>query len=94
MAFYDFYRRNLRAGGELVAPPQPPYQPQPSWGGRDYYRAQAQAADPSLYEYGLQRIGRLNFSQGGAMGAGFEEARNLHRRAYFVTVVVFIPLSV
>ena len=88
MAFYDFYRQNLPVGGGgLVTPPQPFYQPQPSWGGLDYYRAQAQAADSSLYEYGLERIRGLNFTQGITgigIGAGIEEAKILHQRAYFV----------
>ncbi len=90
MAFYDYYHQNL-GGGRDIAPPQPFYQPQPSWGGLDYYRAQAQAADSSLYEYGLERVQGQNYSQGGSgmgMGAGIEEAKILHGRAYFVSTIL------
>ncbi|KLO07798.1 hypothetical protein SCHPADRAFT_909162 [Schizopora paradoxa] len=93
MAFYDFYHRNAAAGGDLV-PPQPLYQPQSSWSGSDYYRAQAQATDPSLYEYGFQQIGRRNVLQGGGMGAGIEEAKILHRRAYFGEMKMMMPADI
>ena len=48
MAHYDYYHNNPYWGTQqyqFVSPPMPSYQPQPSWGGADYYRAHGGAAD-------------------------------------------------
>lgn len=49
MAYYDFYRNGPNWGTgdfQLTAPPAPTFQPQPTWGGLDYFQAYAQQSDP------------------------------------------------
>ncbi|KAF8904397.1 hypothetical protein CPB84DRAFT_665219 [Gymnopilus junonius] len=75
---YDYYQQASRTGWgtnqfQFGAPPQPTFQPQPSWNGYDFYRAHAGTADP-VREYGG--------APAGGMGVGLHEARHWHRRAY------------
>ena len=49
MAYYDLYHNAPgwgSSGFQFVSPPVPTYQPQPTWGGLDYYRAHGGMSDP------------------------------------------------
>lgn len=51
MAYYDYYRSAPGWGTssyQFVTPRVPSYQPQPNWGGLDYYNAHG-GADPSVF---------------------------------------------
>ncbi|KAK0241982.1 hypothetical protein EDD85DRAFT_422283 [Armillaria nabsnona] len=64
------------------APPAPTFQPQPSWGGMDYYRAHAlNQADPHLFDNAWNRVRDFGSNSGG-LGVGINEARHWHSRAY------------
>ncbi|KAK0225712.1 hypothetical protein IW262DRAFT_706270 [Armillaria fumosa] len=64
------------------APPAPTFQPQPSWGGMDYYRAHAlNQADPLLFDNAWNRVREFGPNSGG-LGVGINEARHWHSRAY------------
>ncbi|KAG7446460.1 uncharacterized protein BT62DRAFT_119239 [Guyanagaster necrorhizus] len=65
------------------APPAPTFQPQPSWGGIDYYRAHALSpqADPLLFDNAWNRVRDFGPNSGG-LGVGINEARHWHSRAY------------
>ena len=48
MAYYDYYHNAPGWGTsqyQFMSPPVPSFQPQPSWGGVDYYRAYGGLAD-------------------------------------------------
>ncbi|KAI0830072.1 hypothetical protein BC628DRAFT_973773 [Trametes gibbosa] len=78
---YDYYRSSGPGWGtsqfQFAAPPPPPFRPQSSWGGIDYYNAHAHNADPSMYQSVMSRS-----RQFGALGIGRREARYWHRRVY------------
>ncbi|KAH9961504.1 hypothetical protein BC827DRAFT_1202454 [Russula dissimulans] len=61
---------------QLGAPPQPSYQPLPTWTGQDFYSAHAMGYDPYVYQNTMSRL-----SSGGG-GFGRHEAKSWHRRAY------------
>ncbi|KAL0956120.1 hypothetical protein HGRIS_002287 [Hohenbuehelia grisea] len=82
---YNYYRTAQPGWGtsqfQFGAPPVPAFQPQPSWGGVDYYRAHAGSPDSSLFDHAWNRV--RNFSDGVSnFGVGLHEARHWHRRAY------------
>ncbi|KAF4567761.1 hypothetical protein EYR40_006768 [Pleurotus pulmonarius] len=82
---YNYYRNALPGWGtsqfQFGAPPPPTFQPQPGWGGMDYYRAHAVSPDPSLYDHAWGRV--RNYQPGmHGLGVGLNEARHWHRRAY------------
>jgi hypothetical protein len=58
------------------------FQPQPGWGGHDYYRAHAGGADPYLFDHAWGRVQQYGGAPAGGMGVGIQEARHWHRRAY------------
>ncbi|KAI0633285.1 hypothetical protein C8Q77DRAFT_776759 [Trametes polyzona] len=62
---------------QFGAPPQPPFQPQPSWRGYDFYNAHAINPDPSLFDSVMTRLRDIL-----GMGVGHHEARHWHRRVY------------
>ncbi|KAK0438702.1 uncharacterized protein EV420DRAFT_1644631 [Desarmillaria tabescens] len=80
------------------APPAPTFQPQPSWGGIDYYRAHAlnqadpahstnslsPSTSPSLRHLFDNAWNRVRdfSSNSGGLGVGIHEARHWHSRAY------------
>ncbi|KAJ7647512.1 hypothetical protein FB45DRAFT_201157 [Roridomyces roridus] len=66
---------------QAPAPPPPAFsaQPQPNWGGADFYNAHALQPDPSIYENAWDRV-RNNDED--ADGVGVHEAKHWHRRAY------------
>lgn len=79
---YDYYRTTHPGWGtnsfHFRAPPQPAFQPAPTWSGWDYYRAQAMNPDQNLYYTVMNRT--RDFGPGG--GAGMREARHWQRRVY------------
>ncbi|THH05819.1 hypothetical protein EW145_g4521 [Phellinidium pouzarii] len=81
MAFYDQYRTAPgwgTSGYQFVSPQMPSYQPQPNWGGLDYYNAHSGGqTDPYVYDYARNRV--RNYP---GAGVGLEEAKIWHRRAY------------
>lgn len=78
---YQYYQSRGRGWGtdqyEFVPPPPPTFQPQPSWGGYDYFRAHAISPDPSLYDSAWSRV--RNYP---TAGVGYNEAKVWHSRAY------------
>jgi len=81
---YNYYRNGGGWGTnqyQFPAPLAPNFQPQPSWGGMDYFQAHAENPDLSLYNHAWNRV--RNYSgAGGDLGVGLNEARHWHRRAY------------
>ncbi|KAF8908808.1 hypothetical protein CPB85DRAFT_1308804 [Mucidula mucida] len=68
---------------QFGAPPAPTFQPQPSWGGLDYYRAHAHTPDPDLYGHAWNRVRDFrDYTSAAGLGVGIHEARHWHRRAY------------
>ncbi|KAI0645489.1 hypothetical protein C8Q79DRAFT_1010443 [Trametes meyenii] len=78
---YNYYQTSMPGWGtsqfQFGAPPQPPFQPQPSWRGYDFYNAHAINPDPSLYDSIMTRLRDVL-----GMGVGHHEARHWHRRVY------------
>ncbi|KAJ7675113.1 hypothetical protein B0H17DRAFT_1081840 [Mycena rosella] len=81
------YSQNVPGWGtnqfQFGQPPAPTYQPQPNWGGMDYYNAHAVNPDSSLYDHAWNRVRQYSGSsmeQG--PGVGMHEAKHWHRRAY------------
>ncbi|EIW63206.1 uncharacterized protein TRAVEDRAFT_56309 [Trametes versicolor FP-101664 SS1] len=78
---YNYYQSQMPGWGtsqfQFGAPPQPVFQPQPSWRGSDFYNAHALNPDPSLYESIMVRLRDIL-----GMGVGHHEARHWHRRIY------------
>lgn len=82
---YNYYRNRGGWGTnqyQFPAPLAPTFQPQPSWGGMDYFRAHAESPDLSLYQHAWNRVRNYSGAGGGDMGVGMNEARHWHRRAY------------
>ncbi|KAI5889747.1 uncharacterized protein SCHCODRAFT_02635496 [Schizophyllum commune H4-8] len=80
---YNYYRQNGQGGWgtnqyQFGPPPTPGFQPQPSWGGLDFYRAHALSPDESLYRHAYETV-RAPIP---GLGVGLHEARHWHRRAY------------
>ncbi|EFI28189.1 hypothetical protein CC1G_14216 [Coprinopsis cinerea okayama7 len=67
--------------GALAAPA---FQPQPTWGGLDFYRAHAPSNynDPSLFNHAWDRVRQFDAATAGGLGVGIHEAKHWHRRAY------------
>ncbi|TFK50085.1 hypothetical protein OE88DRAFT_1736366 [Heliocybe sulcata] len=59
-------------------PPAPSFQPQPHWGGWDFFRAHSAIRDRGIFENALDRV--KNYE--GAAGVGIYEARRFHRLVY------------
>ena len=62
MAYYDLYHNAPgwgTSGYHFATPPVPSYQPQPSWGGLDYYRAHGGFNDPYVSPIPLVCIQQL-----------------------------------
>ncbi|KAI0823333.1 hypothetical protein BC628DRAFT_1450583 [Trametes gibbosa] len=78
---YNYYQSNMPGWGtsqfQFGAPPQPHFQPQPSWRGFDFYNAHAVDPDPSLYDSIMTRLRDIL-----GMGVGHHEAKHWHRRVY------------
>ncbi|KAI0329224.1 hypothetical protein GY45DRAFT_1253386 [Cubamyces sp. BRFM 1775] len=78
---YTYYQNAMPGWGtsqfQFGAPPQPPFQPQPSWRGYDFYNAHAINPDPSLFDSIMTRL--RDFL---GTGVGHHEARHWHRRVY------------
>ncbi|GLB37264.1 hypothetical protein LshimejAT787_0403150 [Lyophyllum shimeji] len=85
---YSYYQANSPGGGtsqyQFGPPPPPDFQPQPTWGGMDFYRAHALTPDPSLFDYAWSRVRDHSGLGAGPIGAGvgMHEARHWHSRAY------------
>ncbi|KAF4621291.1 hypothetical protein D9613_000567 [Agrocybe pediades] len=84
---YNYYQNTMPSYGsnqpfQFGAPPKPAFQPQPSWGGHDFYRAHAANADPYLFDHAWNRVREYGGAPAGGMGVGLHEARHWHRRAY------------
>ncbi|EGN99796.1 hypothetical protein SERLA73DRAFT_72584 [Serpula lacrymans var. lacrymans S7.3] len=81
---YPYYQNNLNGWGteqlQFGAPPPINFQPQPSWGGLDFFRAHAAVPDPTLYNQAFSRVRDVSGIAG--LGVGMHEARHWHRRAY------------
>ncbi|KAJ7782876.1 hypothetical protein B0H16DRAFT_1494709 [Mycena metata] len=71
---YSHYQQNVPGWGtnqlQFGQPPPPTFQPQPDWGGRDYYNAHAIDPDSSYSRSTVEQ------------GVGKHEAKHWHRRAY------------
>ncbi|KAJ6497873.1 hypothetical protein C8R45DRAFT_984522 [Mycena sanguinolenta] len=82
---YNYYQHNVPGWGtnqlQFGQPPAPPFQPQPNWGGQDFYNAHAINPDSSLYNNAWNRVRSYS---GSAVdnGVGMHEAKHWHRRAY------------
>ncbi|KAJ7755715.1 hypothetical protein DFH07DRAFT_821558 [Mycena maculata] len=84
---YSYYQQNAPGWGtnQFQFPPPPSFQaqPQPNWGGRDFYNAHAVNPDSSLYDHaweGVRQYSGSTLEQG--VGVGMHEAKHWHRRAY------------
>ncbi|KAJ6495579.1 hypothetical protein C8R47DRAFT_1115608 [Mycena vitilis] len=62
-------------------PPPPQFQPQPDWGGMDYYNAHAINPESSLYDHAWNGVRQYSGSPMD-QGVGMHEARHWHKRAY------------
>ncbi|KAI0780279.1 hypothetical protein C8Q74DRAFT_1316590 [Fomes fomentarius] len=78
---YEHYRNSMPGWGtsqfQFGSPPAPMFQPQPSWGGFDFYNAHAINPDPGLFHSIMSRAPYF-----GSMGIAREDARHWHRRIY------------
>ncbi|KAI8992859.1 hypothetical protein BD414DRAFT_482480 [Trametes punicea] len=78
---YTYYQSTMPGWGtsqfQFGAPPRPPFQPQPSWRGYEFYNAHAINPDPSLFESIMSRLRDVL-----GMGIGHHDARHWHRRVY------------
>ncbi|KIK67034.1 hypothetical protein GYMLUDRAFT_37063 [Collybiopsis luxurians FD-317 M1] len=85
---YSVYRQRPGWGTNQFSfdtPPAPSFQPQPSWGGWDFYRAHAGSSpDPSLFNSAWNRVRDYNYSnyRDYPGGVGIHEARHWHSRAF------------
>ena len=93
MAYLDYYRSNpnwATSQWQSIAPPAPSFQPQPSWGGLDFYRAIAgQSYDGGLFNHAFDRLQSLGTQSLSSMGPSIVEAKLMHRRAYGGLVSLF-----
>ncbi|CAK5281364.1 unnamed protein product [Mycena citricolor] len=82
---YNYYRQNTPDWGtsqlQFGRPPAPTFQPQPNWGGMDYYNAHAVNPETSMYDHAWGRV-RSHAGSALELGVGKHEARHWHRRAY------------
>ncbi|KAJ7251786.1 hypothetical protein B0H12DRAFT_1118885 [Mycena haematopus] len=82
---YSYYQHNVPGWGtnqlQFGQPPAPPFQPQPNWGGQDFYNAHAVNPDSSLYDNAWNRV-RSYSGSAVEQGVGTHEAKHWHRRAY------------
>ncbi|KAF7362066.1 hypothetical protein MVEN_00552200 [Mycena venus] len=81
---YSYYRQNPTWGTDQLQfgqPPPPSFQPQPNWGGQDFYNAHAINPDSSLYDHAWNRV-RSYSGSAVEQGVGMHEAKHWHRRAY------------
>ncbi|KAG2072354.1 hypothetical protein BDR04DRAFT_1097010 [Suillus decipiens] len=80
---YPYYRTTLDGWGsnqlQFGRPPPVQFQPQPSWGGHDYFRAHAPQMDPAIFNQVYSRILSGHMT---SVGVGINEARIWHRRGY------------
>ncbi|KAI0360897.1 hypothetical protein OH77DRAFT_1517293 [Trametes cingulata] len=78
---YNYYRTSAPGWGtsqfQFGQPWAPSFQPQPSWGGLDFYNAHAINPDPSLYSSVMARAAEFS-----TMGIGHHHARRWHRQVY------------
>ncbi|KAI0373482.1 hypothetical protein BV20DRAFT_1033814 [Pilatotrama ljubarskyi] len=78
---YNYYRTSVPGWGtsqfQFGPPWAPSFQPQPSWGGLDFYNAHAVNPDPSLYSSVMARAPEFS-----AMGIGHRHARRWHSQVY------------
>lgn len=80
---YPYYQSTLDGWGsnqfQFGRPPPVRFQPQPSWGGHDYFRAHAPHIDPAIFNQVYSKISDADMTP---VGVGINEARIWHRRAY------------
>ncbi|KAF8197978.1 hypothetical protein BJ912DRAFT_53034 [Pholiota molesta] len=84
---YSYYQQTAQPGWgtsqyQFGPPPPVTFQPQPSWGGPEFYRAHAATSDPYLFDHAWNRVREYGGAPAGGMGVGLHEARHWHRRAY------------
>lgn len=100
MSYLDYYRSGpnwASANWQSMNPPAPAFQPQPGWGGLDFFRAYSGLNDPSIYNYGLNRAQGLFGQPVNTMGGpSMLEAKVLHRRAYggLGDIMVMAPMEI
>ncbi|EIW82679.1 hypothetical protein CONPUDRAFT_163773 [Coniophora puteana RWD-64-598 SS2] len=85
MSAYDYYQHHTNGWGTnqmRFGPPQPiRFQPQPNWGGYDFFRAHANTTpDPNLWQHAFRRIN--SDSMNNSLGVGLREARSHHHRVF------------
>ncbi|KAJ7928605.1 hypothetical protein B0H13DRAFT_2248412 [Mycena leptocephala] len=82
---YNYYQQNVPGWGtnqlQFGQPPAPNFQPQPNWGGMDFYNAHAVNPDSSLYDNAWNNVRSYSGSTL-EQGVGMHEAKHWHRRAY------------
>ncbi|KAG1746105.1 hypothetical protein EDB19DRAFT_1905981 [Suillus lakei] len=82
---YPYYQSTLDGWGsnqlQFGRPPPIQFQPQPSWGGHDYFRAHAPHMDPAIFNHVYGEISGANTGMA-PVGVGINEARIWHRRGY------------
>ncbi|KAJ7039233.1 hypothetical protein C8F04DRAFT_1255373 [Mycena alexandri] len=82
---YSHYQQNVPGWGtnqlRFGQPPPPTFQPQPDWGGIDYYNAHAINPDSSLYDHAWNQVRQYSGSTV-EQGVGKHEAKHWHKRAY------------
>ncbi|KAH9851334.1 hypothetical protein C2E23DRAFT_733076 [Lenzites betulinus] len=82
---YNYYQRSVPGWGtsqfQFGSPWVPSFQPQPSWGGMDFYRAHAINPDPTLYNSVMSRAPQFS-----TMGLGRHQAYRWHNSVYSGTV--------
>ncbi|KAK7057406.1 hypothetical protein R3P38DRAFT_2840776 [Favolaschia claudopus] len=82
---YNYYQQTAPGWGtnqlQFGQPPAPSFQPQPNWGGQDFYNAHAINPDASLYDNAWNRV-RSYSGSNVEQGVGLHEAKHWHRRAY------------
>ncbi|KAG2121362.1 hypothetical protein BD769DRAFT_1009214 [Suillus cothurnatus] len=80
---YPYYRSTLDGWGsnqlQFGRPPPIQFQPQPYWGGCDYFRAHAPHMDPAIFN---QVYGKIFSADMTPVGVGIDEARIWHKRGY------------
>ncbi|KAG2342502.1 hypothetical protein BDR05DRAFT_1000821 [Suillus weaverae] len=80
---YPYYQSTLDGWGsnqfQFGRPPPIQFQPQPSWGGHDYFRAHAPHVDPAVFD---QVCAKISSEDATPVGVGVNEARIWHRRGY------------
>ncbi|KAJ3518108.1 hypothetical protein NLJ89_g53 [Agrocybe chaxingu] len=92
---YTYYQQSGQPGWgtnhfQFGPPPTPAFQPQPSWGGHDFYRAHAATADPYLFDHAWNRVREYGGAPAGGIGVGLHEARHWHRRAYGMNEISYM----